>query len=72
MSPISSATPCILDGRGGWQLIEPLWNFIARIETALRTHWAARALFYAAILAAIYLTWLFTDGEAVAFVYSEF
>ena len=53
-------------------MIEPLWNFMRRIEAALRTHWAARALFYAAILAAIYLTWLFTDGEAVAFVYSEF
>ena len=52
--------------------MKPLWNFIARIETAFRTHWAARALFYAAILAAIYLTWLFTEGGTVAFVYSEF
>ena len=71
-SRIFSAIPCIWDGRGGWPLIARLQHFISRIETALRVHWLARALFYAAILTAIFLTWLFTDGESVAFVYNEF
>ena len=71
-SPISSATPCISAGRGGWQLTGPLWNFITQLETWVRTHWAPRAVFYALIVAALYLTWVYTGGESVAFVYSEF
>lgn len=34
--------------------------------------WYLRALFYALIAAAIFITWLCLDGESVAFVYSEF
>ena len=50
----------------------PLWTLCNKIETTLRTHWLARAVFYGLIAAAIYLTWLYTDGESVAFIYSEF
>ena len=50
----------------------PLWNFITQLETWVRIHWAPRAVFYALIVAALYLTWVYTGGESVAFVYSEF
>lgn len=72
MSRTSSATPCIWAGRGGWPLTGPLSNFIHKLETALRTKWLPRALFYGLIVAALFLVWLYTDGESVAFVYSEF
>ena len=49
-----------------------LWNFINRIERNFRERPAWRALAYAAIAAALLLTWLFTDGAATDFVYSEF
>ena len=49
-----------------------LSNLFHRVETALRVHWLARAVFYGLIAAALLLTWLYTDGESVAFVYSEF
>ena len=49
-----------------------LWNFINRVETALREIWYLRALCYAGIAAAIFLTWLFTEGQGLDFVYSEF
>ena len=49
----------------------PLSNFIHKLETALRTKWLPRALFYGLIVAALFLVWLYTDGESVAFVYSE-
>ena len=53
-------------------MIGRLWTFVNRVETALRVHWLARAVFYGLIVAALYLTWLYTDGESVAFVYNEF
>ena len=53
-------------------MIGQLWTLCNRLETVLRAHWLARAVFYALIVAAVYLTWLFTDGESVAFIYSEF
>lgn len=49
-----------------------LWTFINQIERNFREKPAWRAAAYAAIAAALLLTWLFTDGEAVDFVYSEF
>lgn len=49
-----------------------LWNFINRVETALREIWYLRALCYAGIAAAIFLTWLFTGGREINFVYAEF
>lgn len=49
-----------------------LWNFINKIEETLRVHWLARAVFYGLIIAALFLTWLYTDGESIDFVYSEF
>ena len=52
-------------------MIGRLWTFINKVETALRVHWLARAVFYALIAAAVYLTWLFTGGESVAFIYNE-
>ena len=53
-------------------MIGQLWTLCNKIETVLRTHWLARAVFYALIAAALFLVWLYTDGESVAFVYSEF
>ncbi len=49
-----------------------LWTLWSRIETAVREKWPLRAVFYACAAAAILLTWLFTDGQSVDFVYSEF
>lgn len=53
-------------------MIGRLWTFINKVETDLRVHWLARAVLYALIAAAVYLTWLFTGGESVAFIYNEF
>lgn len=49
-----------------------LWNFINRVENALREVWYLRAVCYAVIAAAIFLTGLLLGGQGVEFVYSEF
>jgi len=49
-----------------------LWNFIKTAETAVREQWALRAVFYGLIAAALLLTWIYTGGAGVDFVYSEF
>ncbi len=43
-----------------------------RLLDALKAHAAFRVLCYALIAAAIFGVWLLSDGESVAFVYSEF
>lgn len=49
-----------------------LWTFINRVESALREIWYLRALCYAGIAAAIFLTWIFTGGQEINFVYIGF
>lgn len=53
-------------------MIAPLQNFIHKLDALLRERWYLRALCYALMTAAIYAVWLLTDGDSVAFVYSEF
>lgn len=49
-----------------------LSHFMERMKTQIFEKWYLRALLYGLILAAIFVTWLFLDGDSVAFVYSEF
>lgn len=72
MSPISSATPCILAGRGGLRLTKRLRNFGKRLEALVFSHWYTLALACALLAAAIFLVWLCMDAQSVAFIYSEF
>lgn len=49
-----------------------LLRFMEGLRNQIFKRWYLRALCYALILAAIFVTWLVLDGESVAFVYSEF
>ena len=53
-------------------MIERLQTLLSKISDTLRASFALRALCYALMAAAIFLVWLLSDGESVAFVYSEF
>ena len=53
-------------------MIGRLSTLFHRLATFLRVNWLARAVFYGLIVAAVFLTWLYTGGEQVAFIYSEF
>ncbi len=45
---------------------------MGRVRDQIYARWYLRALFYAFLAAAIFVTWLVLDGAEVAFVYSEF
>lgn len=54
------------------RLIARLQSLWRKLDAAVKKSAALRALCYALMAAAIYAVWLLTDGESVAFVYSEF
>lgn len=53
-------------------MIGRLSNIITQIKETLYKSTPLRLLTYLAIIAALLLFWLYSDGEAVAFVYNEF
>ena len=53
-------------------MIAQLSSFIAEIKPFFLSHTVMRIALYALIAAAIFVVWLFSEGEGVAVLYSEF
>lgn len=53
-------------------MIGPLQILLLRLSEKLQQNTALRLLCYALMSAAIFAAWLLTEGDTVAFVYSEF
>ena len=53
-------------------LTKRLQNFGARLKALVFSRWYALALACALLAAAIFVVWLVSDAEGVAFIYSEF
>ena len=53
-------------------MIARLSNFIAEIKPFFLSHTVLRIALYGLIAGAVFAVWLFSKGEGVAFLYSEF
>ena len=63
---------CTSGGKDGWKLIAQLSNFIAEIKPFFLSRTVLRIVLYGLIAGAVFLVWLLSKGEGVAFLYSEF
>ena len=53
-------------------MIAQLSSFIAEIKPFFLSHPALRIALYGLIAGAVFVVWLLSKGESVAFLYSEF